>query len=69
MSSWNMSRISRWVLSTACVGILALGSAGLAQTPPDLDGDGIPDAVDNCLAVANPDQTDTDGMKSATPAI
>ncbi len=61
MSSWNMSRISRWVLSTACVGILALGSTGLAQTPPDLDGDGIPDAVDNCLVVSNPDQTDTDG--------
>jgi Thrombospondin type 3 repeat len=61
MSSWNMSRISRWVLSAACVGILALGSAGLAQTPTDLDGDGIPDAVDNCLVVSNPDQGDTDG--------
>ncbi len=31
--------------------------------PPvaDADGDGIPDAVDNCPAVANPDQADTDG--------
>ena len=33
-----------------------------AQTPaPDGDGDGIPDASDNCPSVANPSQTDTDG--------
>ena len=32
------------------------------QTPaPDGDGDGIPDASDNCPSVANPSQTDTDG--------
>lgn len=30
-------------------------------TPPDEDGDGIPDASDNCLLAANPNQTDTDG--------
>lgn len=31
--------------------------------PPlaDADGDGIPDATDNCAAVTNPDQADTDG--------
>jgi polyhydroxybutyrate depolymerase len=28
---------------------------------PDQDGDGIPDVVDNCPAVANADQADTDG--------
>jgi uncharacterized repeat protein (TIGR03803 family) len=28
---------------------------------PDADGDGYPDASDNCPAVSNPDQTDTDG--------
>ena len=33
-----------------------------AQTSaPDGDGDGIPDAADNCPSVANPSQTDTDG--------
>ena len=33
-----------------------------AQTAaPDGDGDGIPDASDNCPSVANPSQTDTDG--------
>jgi parallel beta helix pectate lyase-like protein/thrombospondin type 3 repeat protein len=30
-------------------------------TNRDGDGDGVPDAEDNCPAVANPDQTDTDG--------
>lgn len=38
------------------------------QTPlpldlPDLDGDGIPDSVDNCKAVANKDQKDADSDK------
>jgi hypothetical protein len=28
--------------------------------PPDTDGDSVPDATDNCPAVANPDQKDTD---------
>ena len=28
---------------------------------PDEDGDGIPDAEDNCVEVANPDQEDRDG--------
>jgi len=29
--------------------------------PSDLDGDGVPDAEDNCLEIPNPDQRDTDG--------
>ena len=28
--------------------------------PPDGDGDGAPDATDNCVDTANPDQVDTD---------
>ena len=36
---------------------LLLATGGL----PDTDGDGVPDATDNCLATANPDQADADG--------
>ena len=32
-----------------------------AAAPTDSDGDGIPDATDNCPTVPNPDQKDTDG--------
>ena len=32
----------------------------LASPPGDQDGDGVPDAIDNCPTVYNPDQTDTD---------
>ena len=33
----------------------------ISWTPPDTDGDGIPDAVDNCPAIANNDQLNNDG--------
>jgi hypothetical protein len=33
----------------------------IASAVPDGDGDGVPDAEDNCPAVPNPTQTDTDG--------
>src|SRR5215471_14179401 len=32
-----------------------------AQTAGDSDGDGVPDNVDNCPLVANPNQADSDG--------
>lgn len=32
-----------------------------AQPEPDADGDGVPDAIDNCPDVFNPDQADSDG--------
>lgn len=32
-----------------------------APPPPDADGDGVPDAADNCPAAPNPDQADRDG--------
>jgi hypothetical protein len=38
-----------------------VGPTGDVATPGDLDGDGSPDAEDNCPAVSNPDQHDHDG--------
>ncbi|OGO12497.1 MAG: hypothetical protein A2Y53_01810 [Chloroflexi bacterium RBG_16_47_49] len=35
--------------------------ANLSAFLPDTDGDGTPDAMDNCPSAANADQTDTDG--------
>jgi hypothetical protein len=33
---------------------------GVVERPPDLDGDGIPDAEDNCPGITNPGQLDAD---------
>jgi hypothetical protein len=38
----------------------ANGAMLLSSATPDQDGDGVPDAVDDCPAVANPDQVDSD---------
>lgn len=61
---------------TAAVSAEGLGGADMARattlnapalitalviTPPDEDGDGIPDPDDNCVTVPNPDQIDSDG--------
>jgi hypothetical protein len=35
--------------------------AVLSSATPDGDGDGVPDDIDNCPTVANPDQADADG--------
>jgi uncharacterized repeat protein (TIGR01451 family) len=36
-------------------------NADATPPPPDADGDGVSDDVDNCVDIANTDQTDTDG--------
>lgn len=41
--------------------VLTTPSPGLISVPLDLDGDGIDDAKDNCLGLANSDQQNTDG--------
>jgi hypothetical protein len=60
MSSWWMSIMGRGVFPGVFVGLLVIATPGLVQATPDLDGDAIPDAADNCLVVFNPDQVDDD---------
>jgi hypothetical protein len=58
-SCW-MSFLRRGIVPGVFLGFLAVSALSLAQTIPDLDGDAIPDAIDNCLIVFNPDQADDD---------
>ncbi|MFP8874061.1 MAG: TIGR03790 family protein [Myxococcota bacterium] len=39
--------------------LMTLPASGLGEPPEDLDGDGVPDAKDNCSAVPNPEQRDS----------
>src|SRR6478752_7659015 len=42
--------------------LMGLGLAPIfADDPNDFDGDGVPNAVDNCPYTSNPDQADNDG--------
>ena len=52
-----------WVRVRNWVGADAIAVVGMeeSQAPLDTDGDGVPDATDNCAEVANPDQADADG--------
>jgi hypothetical protein len=60
------------VHAATVLSFLALTGAGVAHAQcapdPDSDGDGICDPVDNCIAVPNPDQLDTYGASSSSPA-
>lgn len=62
-SVFVISTAARAVVATIPVGSFPTGVAltNVATVPEDGDGDGVPDSLDNCPAVANPDQADTDG--------
>jgi hypothetical protein len=61
MAHSKIVTITHWALAGLCAGLLMMVSPGFAQPLPDVDGDGIPDAEDNCLSVSNADQADADG--------
>jgi len=50
--STNRIYVANWLDDTVSV---------IEDVPPDSDGDGIPDASDNCRYTVNPDQLDSDG--------
>jgi Thrombospondin type 3 repeat len=60
MIFWRLPHIYRGVLPAVLAGLLAIAAPSIAQAPPDLDGDGLADAVDNCLVIVNADQADAD---------
>jgi hypothetical protein len=60
MTRWKTAVINRWALAGLCTCLRMIASPGLAQTSPDVDADGTPDAEDNCLVGANADQADAD---------
>ncbi len=49
------------VACAACNSVLDIQATTLAGPSNDLDGDGIPNARDNCPTVPNPMQEDSDG--------
>lgn len=49
-----------WYTFTDENGCTDSSSQGVTVTEPDMDEDGVPDEVDNCLTIANPDQANSD---------
>jgi len=50
-----------FIISIICFSFYVTTNIGSLAWASDLDGDGIEDAIDNCPAIPNPDQTDSDG--------
>lgn len=52
--------ITRFIVNLEASSCVA-AQDGSCSAADDLDGDGVPDSQDNCVEIANQDQTDTDG--------
>ena len=52
---------SRALSATEIQAIYDAGIAGKCKAPPDSDGDGVPDSIDNCPLAPNADQLDSNG--------
>jgi hypothetical protein len=61
MKPSKIATVCHWALAGLCAGLLMIVPPGFAQTLPDVDADGVPDAEDTCLMVSNGDQADADG--------
>lgn len=57
--TWTLTGLDAFSADTGTIDSWTIEICGAPQ--PDADGDGIPDAVDNCPATANVDQADLDG--------
>lgn len=59
--TYNVSLVARDSRSNTGTDAITIFVGDQPTPPADMDGDGIPDAVDNCPTTANASQTDTDG--------
>ena len=57
----GLSDVATFDASGAALPVVASGASLLIFELPDRDCDGVADAADNCVDIANPDQTDTNG--------
>jgi hypothetical protein len=60
IAAWDQALTDGQIAEIYALGLAGSPIVGNPPPAPDADADGVPDASDNCVAVANPDQTDTD---------
>ena len=58
--SWSISLAAHGVTTRSLITTFS-PTGSIPENEPDQDGDGVPDAQDNCPTVANPEQQDSDG--------